>query len=125
MDLSPLLKCEDFSWSVYPIETIIAEKLHALISHGNINSRSKDVYDLSIFLPKANAATLGKALKRSFSFRKTKLPPSFSEAIKAIKTTTLERGWLSAMASVPEPPKFKAAFEEVIHQITKLEKSFT
>jgi predicted nucleotidyltransferase component of viral defense system len=126
MELSPLLKSgEDFSWSVYPIETIIAEKLHALITHGNINSRSKDIYDLSIFLPKANASTLGKALRRSFSFRETDLPPSFSEAIQSINTTTLERGWLSAISSVSEPPQFKEAFEAVIHHVAKLEKSFS
>lgn len=49
---------EDISWSVYPIETICAEKLHALISHGDENSRSKDVHDLAIFLPKADPKTL-------------------------------------------------------------------
>jgi hypothetical protein len=36
---------EGLSWSVYPFETIIAEKLHALIAHEDANSRSKDVHD--------------------------------------------------------------------------------
>jgi len=30
---------DEISWSVYPIETICAEKLHALISSGDENSR--------------------------------------------------------------------------------------
>ncbi len=30
---------DEISWSVYPIETICAEKLHALISYGDENSR--------------------------------------------------------------------------------------
>ena len=29
---------EEVSWSVYPVETIVAEKLHALIDLGEINS---------------------------------------------------------------------------------------
>lgn len=29
---------DDISWSVYPVETICAEKLHALICHGDDNS---------------------------------------------------------------------------------------
>jgi predicted nucleotidyltransferase component of viral defense system len=47
-----LLSNEELSWSVYPIETIIAEKLHALVDRGELNSRSKDVFDLVAFLPK-------------------------------------------------------------------------
>ena len=69
-----LLSGEELSWSVYPIETMIAEKLHALISLGAANSRSKDVYDLSIFLPKANSkilasAKLGRATSRLSLFQ--------------------------------------------------------
>ena len=48
-----LLSGETMSWSVYPIETIIAEKLHAVVVRGGANSRSKDIHDLAIFLPKA------------------------------------------------------------------------
>ena len=116
---------EEISWSIYPIETIIAEKLHALIINGNINSRSKDVHDLSVFLPKANASVLEKALKGCFSFRKTDFPQSFTNAIKAINTTSLERGWLSATSTVPEERKFKTAFDEVFRHITALEKLFS
>jgi hypothetical protein len=91
---SLLQKGEEISWSIYPIETIIAEKLHALISHGNINSRSKDVHDLSVFLPKADAAILGEALRKCFRFRNTEMPSSFHEALNAINTTSLQRGWV-------------------------------
>ena len=118
-----LSKHEDISWSVYPVETIVAEKLHALIAHGDINSRSKDVYDLSIFLPKVNAATLTDALKRCFAFRETELPSSFSSIIKNMDTRTLERGWPSATASVPEVPTFKNAFEKIVKNIAVLEKT--
>jgi hypothetical protein len=121
---SLLPKGEGISWSVYPIETICAEKLHALISHGNINSRSKDVHDLSVFLLKADAAVLSKALQKCFAFRETEMPESFSKTIKAINTTSLQRGWLSATATVPNAREFKEAFDSVVKQIANLERVF-
>lgn len=121
---SLLPKGEEISWSVYPIETICAEKLHALISHGNINSRSKDVHDLSVFLPKADVAILGEALKKCFAFRETELPESFSKTIKAINSTSLQRGWLSATATVPTERDFKEVFDSVAKQMAQLEKLF-
>lgn len=121
---SLLPKGEDISWSVYPIETICAEKLHALILHGNINSRSKDVHDLSVFLPNTDAAILNKALKKCFTFRETETPASFAKTIKAINTTSLQRGWLSATSTVPKERAFKEAFDSVVKQMAQLEKSF-
>ncbi len=119
---SLLLPDEDISWSVYPIETIIAEKLHALIAHGDINSRSKDIYDLATFLPKADAKVLGEALKRCFHFRKTKLPQNFSLTLSEMNTISLERGWTSATASIPHRPQFKAAFAAINEWIGQVEK---
>ncbi len=108
---------DDISWSVYPIETICAEKLHALISHGDDNSRSKDIHDLAIFLPKVDGPTLKEALKRSFDFRSTEMPKSFYSAIKTLNTNRLERGWASAVESIPNAMSFKAAFEKVLELI--------
>ena len=31
---------------VYPREAVVAEKLHAMVTHGELNSRYKDFYDL-------------------------------------------------------------------------------
>lgn len=121
---SLLPKGEDISWSVYPIETICAEKIHALITHGNINSRSKDVHDLSVFLPKASAAVLGEALKKCFVFREAEIPESFSKILKTINTTSLQRGWLTATATVPNEQDFNEAFDAVIKNMARLERSF-
>jgi predicted nucleotidyltransferase component of viral defense system len=117
-----LLNNDDFSWSVYPVETIVAEKLHALIAHGDVNSRSKDVHDLSIFLRKSDPIVLSEAIKRCFTFRETKLPRSFSGALKKINTTALSKGWRTAVASVKNAPEFDVAFSDVIKLISKTEK---
>jgi hypothetical protein len=121
---SLLPKGEDISWAVYPIETICAEKIHALITHGNINSRSKDVHDLSVFLPKTDAAVLGEALKKCFTFRETELPEKFSKIIKAINTASLQRGWITATTTVPKEREFREAFDDVVKNMAELEKSF-
>ena len=98
--------------------------MHALISHGDLNSRSKDVYDLANLLPKANSEILEEALKRCFEFRETELPNSFSAVLKSMDTKSLERGWISATASVPDKPKFQATFESIVRSIHKMESSF-
>jgi predicted nucleotidyltransferase component of viral defense system len=113
---------EEISWSVYPIETICAEKLHALISHGDLNSRSKDIHDLAIFLPNADSKTLKEAINKSFAFRETDVPPSFSNVLKKLDTTRLERGWANAVASVKDASSFKIAFQNLLDQVSKLEK---
>jgi predicted nucleotidyltransferase component of viral defense system len=112
---------DEIGWSVYPIETICAEKIHALIYLGDQNSRSKDVHDLAVFLPKVNVPTLKKALKRSFDFRSTDLPKSFQIEIKNINTDWLERGWASAVDSIPNAMSFRTAFEKVVQMIGEIE----
>ncbi|MFZ4715459.1 MAG: nucleotidyl transferase AbiEii/AbiGii toxin family protein [Bacteriovoracaceae bacterium] len=112
---------DEISWSVYPIETICAEKLHALISHGDENSRSKDVHDLAIFLPKVDGPILKEALKRCFDFRQTSLPKSFHKEIKKLNTDRLERGWASAVDSIPNAMSFKTAFDQVMKLIDEIE----
>jgi predicted nucleotidyltransferase component of viral defense system len=112
---------ETLSWSVYPVETICAEKLHALISHGDDNSRSKDVHDLAVFLPKADPQTLKMAIKNCFEFRETEVPDSLIKAIRGLKTGRLEKGWDSAMASITEPMSFEHAFKKMLKAIEEIE----
>lgn len=118
-----LLSGEELSWAVYPMETIIAEKLHALVTRGDANSRSKDIYDLYLFLPKAHPKTLMDALSRCFTYRKTELPESLSDVLSQLNTTTLEKGWANAIFSVPNAPTFKTVFDELAAQIIEIEKS--
>lgn len=115
-------KNEEISWSVYPIETICAEKLHALISHGDQNSRSKDVHDLAVFLPRANNKILKEAIEKSFVFRGTDVPPSFLNVLKEIDTTRLEKGWANAVASVNDASSFKSMFKTLLDHFADLEK---
>lgn len=62
----------------------MTEKLHALVSHGSLNSRFKDVYDLTILFPN-----------------------SFVEFWKVLDKTNLRRSQGAVEASVGEIPSFE------------------
>ena len=67
--------------------------------------------------------TLKEAIRKCFDFRETDVPPSFPKALRELDTTRLERGWASAIASVPGAPSFKSSFENVLKLIGHLDKS--
>lgn len=80
------------SIQVYPLETILAEKLETIVSKGSINSRMKDYHDALLIirsgdLPKG--PELKKAIELTFANRSTALsfPLSFNEEqIKGLQT---------------------------------------
>jgi predicted nucleotidyltransferase component of viral defense system len=63
---------------VYPPETIVAEKLHALVKLGIANSRMKDFYDLYILgrNREFDVKLLTHAVRRTFARRKTPVLPN-------------------------------------------------
>ena len=60
----------------YPIETVVAEKFHALAARGITNSRLKDYYDLWLIAKTfdLDKAPLAAAVRQTFSRRETALP---------------------------------------------------
>lgn len=66
------------SLRAYTPYTAVAEKLEAIVNHGEVNSRTKDYYDL-YRLPQAlgfDGAILLESLKRTFGRRATAVPPT-------------------------------------------------
>jgi len=68
----------------YSRESVIAEKFHAMVKHGMINSRMKDFYDIWLLsrLFTFERQTLEKAIRLTFEHRDQKIPPviiAFSE----------------------------------------------
>ena len=120
---SSILTGEELIWMIYPIEAIIAEKLLALIERGSLNSRSKDVFDLSFFLPTAHPQSLRQSVIKCFEHRHTELPKSLSENLRAIDTSILSRGWASAVASVKNAPDFDAAFSDLVLLLKRFDES--
>ncbi len=62
----------------YPKETVVAEKLHAIVVHGVVNSRMKDYYDLRLLsrLFDFEGSLLTKAIQATFERRNTPVPVS-------------------------------------------------
>ena len=60
----------------YPRETVVAEKLHAMVVLGIANSRMKDFYDLHMLASRFafDGAILARAVKATFKRRKTPVP---------------------------------------------------
>ena len=107
-------------WKVYPIETTVAEKIHALITRPSGNSRAKDIFDLYYLLPKCQKKVLHEAIVATFTFRRDPLPHSFEEALKKIDPTRLKAGWGSAKATIPGDLNFDDLFQEVINMCSTL-----
>lgn len=109
-----ILGNENISWLVYPIETTVAEKLNALITRMDFNSRSKDIYDLYFLLPKADKKILKAAIKNTFEYRGDKIPKKISKTLQNIDTVILSRGWGQAVRWLKNPITFETAFNAVV-----------
>lgn len=71
------------SLRAYPVYTVIAEKLHAMVVLGMNNSRMKDFYDLAIIARTSvlDSRTLVDAIRATFARRNTSLPTSTPAAL--------------------------------------------
>ena len=60
----------------YPKETVVSEKLQAMVAFGMVNSRMKDFYDLWVMSRQFpfEGETLTKAIRATFKRRKTAIP---------------------------------------------------
>ena len=68
---------------VYSFETVVAEKYHAMVILGEVNSRMKDFYDLWLMATtmEFDLTSLKKAIVRTFEQRKTPLPDTLPLAL--------------------------------------------
>ena len=78
-----LLGFPEPSIRTYPPETVVAEKLQALVDLGMTNSRLKDFYDLYVLTQKfqPSSKTLAHAISATFERRKTAIPAEMPIAL--------------------------------------------
>lgn len=67
----------------YPRETVVAEKLQAMVALGMLNSRMKDFYDTWMIARQFEfrGAILAEAIKSTFNRRNTEIPGSIPSAL--------------------------------------------
>lgn len=100
------------SLRAYPPETVVAEKLEAVVSLGMLNSRMKDFFDLWVIAKtfSFDGAVLGQAVAATFARRGTALPnalpPALTAAFAADATKQAQWGGFlrrTTLAIAPEP----------------------
>lgn len=103
----------------YPLESAIAEKLHAMVARGNANSRMKDFYDVWMCSSHLDfeADTLLKAVIATFQNRETPLPSGEFEAIKASFVEQHRVQWNAFVKKIGESDLVDA-FGDVVQRIT-------
>jgi predicted nucleotidyltransferase component of viral defense system len=92
----------------YPYETVIAEKLQALVYLGSVNDRLKDFYDLWLLSQQVGfeGQTLCSAIRATFIHRNTPLPTAVPIGLTADFAEVKQRQWqafLDKFLSAPEP----------------------
>lgn len=78
VEVPPLLDFPAPVLNAYAKETVVAEKLQAMVALGIVNSRMKDFYDIWV-LARDNAfdgSVLSEAVRRTFARRRSPLPSS-------------------------------------------------
>lgn len=93
----------------YPIETVVAEKFHALAARGITNSRLKDYYDLWLIADtfELDRAPLAAAVRQTFERRETALPQEKPTGLSEAYVDTWGDQWRTflnreRMAAAPE-----------------------
>jgi predicted nucleotidyltransferase component of viral defense system len=95
IDYPALLDAPTPHLRAYPIETVVAEKFHALVTRGITNSRLKDFYDLWLIAEtfELQGTTLGAAIRQTFARRETALPQEKPTAFTESYATTWDGQW--------------------------------
>ena len=85
VEIPPLLDFPAPRLRAYPRETVVAEKLEAMVKLGMANSRMKDFYDIAVLALSFSfdGELLTEAIRATFERRKTPLPTTTPVALTA------------------------------------------
>ncbi|MBP8882281.1 MAG: nucleotidyl transferase AbiEii/AbiGii toxin family protein [Kofleriaceae bacterium] len=83
VEFPPLLDFPAPRLRAYPRETVVAEKLEAMVQLGMANSRMKDFYDVAVLARDFDfdGVVLARAIRATFERRKTALPTAMPAAL--------------------------------------------
>lgn len=99
----------------YPPETVVSEKLHAMVFHGSVNSRMKDFFDVWVLSQQSEfkGPILQKAIQQTFNQRKTDIPSGEPTAFLAQFAHDKQAQWIAFLkgSEIQDAPE---QFESVI-----------
>ena len=102
----------------YPLETIISEKMHAIVSRMELTSRMKDFYDINYLANNYsfNAQIIKEAVIQTFTFRNT--PYNFKtveDILRLADDVKISRRWTNFCRNViNEELKFEKTLELIV-----------
>jgi predicted nucleotidyltransferase component of viral defense system len=103
----------------YAPETVIAEKLQAMVALGRANSRMKDFYDIWILSRIFNFAEdrLARAIAATFARRRTSIPTEVPDALTSAfaEDPLKQRQWAAFAAELHDAPK---QLQSVLNDLT-------
>ena len=111
---------DPFEWKVYPKEFIAAEKIHCLLDRGDLNTRGKDVYDLSQVLEEIPVDQLVSAIKRTFENPHFGMSDFYNIA-NEIDTELLKENFNKAII-VSRKKNFEECWEIILNKMIELDK---
>ena len=103
----------------YPKETVVAEKFHAMLRHGDLNSRMKDYYDIWLISEtfEFESHTLQKALETTFKNRDTELPTERPVSLSAEFASTNNTRWINFLQKMNLETDQGDNFANIMEQI--------
>ncbi len=86
--------------AVYPLETVVAEKLEAMVKLAGFNSRVKDYFDLWVLMRYENIdrALLPVAIQATFARRQTAVPVTLPAGLAPEFATARQTMWQAFLA---------------------------
>jgi len=103
----------------YPKEAVVAEKFHAMVRHGDLNSRMKDYYDLWLLMEtfEFDGASVQKAIETTFKQRDTELPLEKPSSLADEYVRASENRWSNFLRKMEMETGQIPHFEKVIENI--------
>lgn len=104
----------------YPPETVIAEKLEAMVALGEINSRMKDFYDIWLLAQEKafDGAVLKKAIEMTFHTRDTPFPEGIPPAFTQEFARDKQSQWGAFYGKIEQALEQGTDFESVIQELS-------
>lgn len=103
----------------YPKESVVAEKFHAMIRHGDLNSRMKDYYDIWLISGafEFEGQSLRKAIETTFKNRDASLPIERPESLSVEFASASSTRWKTFLEKVNLETAESADFRRIIEDI--------
>ena len=112
-----ILKMEAPYLRIYPPETVIAEKVEAMVHLGSLNSRMKDFYDVWRMSQQFNfrSSVLCESIRGTFRNRNTRIN-SFNEVrLELLDNDNLSKQWIAFLrkSSLTGPEEFSKVLQAI------------